>query len=349
MSSGKRALRQVLVTAAVSAAAAGFLAAPPANAAPGDGSTSDPNIAFVGRWDTRSTAAFASNWAGTYLKVGFTGTTVKLKQRNAVEFWASIDGGPFVSYKNVKGTVNLTPTKLAAGNHRLVVSYRQVAGSYAGDDVFAGLALDAGARTYALSRPAKLIEFIGDSITAGSTSSQLALTDYAWIAGETLGAEHTQIAIGGACLVETADGCYGLSKRFVNIDASTGAAAWDFSRYRASAVVINLGTNDVGHGVHTPEFQAAYIAFLKTVRSKYPNAAIFALQTFRKRFVTQTQAAVQALNDAGDRNVFFVNTDGWIPADGLSDSVHPNDKGHRAIAAKLAPIIAAKIGVSTTD
>jgi lysophospholipase L1-like esterase len=39
-----------------------------------------------------------------------------------------------------------------------------------------------------------------------------------------------------------------------------------------------------------------------------------------------------------------VPTTGWIPSGGLSDSVHPNDAGHVAIAARLAPIIAARIG-----
>ncbi|MFJ5101648.1 GDSL-type esterase/lipase family protein [Streptomyces sp. NPDC088554] len=310
--------------------------------AAGDGSPSDPNITYTGRWDTAA-APYASHWTGAYLRTRFTGTTVKLRQRNSVEFWASVDGKEFTNYKNVRGTVDLTPTKLAAGTHTLVVSYRQIAGSYTGDSVFGGLVLDAGATTMAPQVSPKTVEFIGDSITAGSTSSKLAVTSYGWLAAEKLGVEHTQIAQGGACLVETADGCVGLSERFTHLNAYDTSPAWDFNRYRANAVVINLGTNDVGHGVHTPEFQAVYTTFLATVRAKYPQAAIFALQTFRGRFVTQTRAAVQARNDAGDRNVYFVNTDGWIPDGGLSDSVHPNDLGHRAIADRLAPIIGARI------
>ena len=334
---------RIAVAAGLALAAAALLIVPSASAATGDGSPADANITYVGRWNT-SAVPFVSNWAGAYLRTGFTGTTVQLRQRRATELWASIDGGEFVDHPNVSDTVNLTPTRLAAGNHRLVVSYRQVAGSFTGDSVFGGLVLDPGARTFALPVSPKLIEFVGDSITAGTTSSKLAITDYAWITGQTLGVEHTQIAIGGACLVETADGCFGMSQRFFNIDAATGSAAWNFSHYQASAVVINLGTNDVGHGVHTPQFQSTYTTFLQAIRARYPRAAIFALETFRMRYVAQTQAAVQARNAAGDANVFFVNTEGWIPADGLSDSVHPNDKGHQATAARLAPIVAAKIG-----
>ena len=85
-----------------------------AQAATGDGTPSDPNISFVGRWN-RSSADAVPNWAGAYLRVGFTGTTVKLKQRSTVDLWASIDGGDFVAHPNVSGTVNLTPTPLRCG------------------------------------------------------------------------------------------------------------------------------------------------------------------------------------------------------------------------------------------
>lgn len=311
-------------------------------AATGDGSPGDANIKYFGRWTTTA-VPYVPNWAGAYLKTDFTGTTVKLKQRGTIEFWASIDAGAFVDHKNVSGTVDLTPTKLAAGTHTLVVSYRQVAGSYTGDAVFGGLVLDPGAHTAAPAVSGKLVEFVGDSITAGATTTELALTDYAWLVGRQLGVEHTQIAQGGACLVETG-GCVGLSARFVNTSAATGSPVWDFARYQADAVVINLGTNDVAYSVHTPQFQAAYITFLHLVRSKYPHAAIFAMETFSKRYAAQTQAAVAALNAGGDHNVYFVNTEGWVPANGFSpDGLHPNDLGHRAIAAKLAPIIAAHL------
>jgi lysophospholipase L1-like esterase len=340
------ALAAILASLAVPFATVAASASPAASAvAPavtGDGSPGDANIKYFGRW-TKTTVPYVPNWAGAYLKTRFTGTTVKLKQRGTIEFWASIDGGAFVDFKNVSGTVNLTPTKLASGTHSLVASYRQVAGSYTGDAVFGGLVLDPGAHTVAPAVSGKLIEFVGDSITAGTTTTKLALTDYGWLVGQQLGVEHTQIAQGGACLVQTT-ACVGLSVRFLNTGAATGSPAWNFATYQANAVVINLGTNDVGQSIHSPQFQAAYTSFLQLVRSKYPNAAIFALETLAKRYTAQTQAAVAARNAAGDARVYFVDTEGWVPANGFSpDGLHPNDLGHQAIAAKLAPIIAAKI------
>ena len=108
---------------------------------------------------------------GAYLRTGFTGTTVKLRQRNAIDLYYSIDGGADVYLTNVSGTVNLTPTPLRGGNHTLRVSYRVVAGSYHGDAVFQGLVLDAGARAAGRAAP-RLVEFVGDSITVGQTSAR---------------------------------------------------------------------------------------------------------------------------------------------------------------------------------
>jgi lysophospholipase L1-like esterase len=302
-------------------------------------------VKYFGRWNKSSSTAYVSEWAGANLVVGFTGTTVKLKQRGTIDFFASIDGGAFTSYVNVSGAVNLTPTRLSAGNHTLRVSYRPVAGSYKGDAVFQGIAVDSGATTFAPAIPSKIVEFVGDSITVGQRSSKQALTAYGWLVGEKLKTGHTQIAVGGACLHPAADGCIGMRDKFLSTGLPSGSPNWDFFRYRANAVVINLGTNDVGHSVTKEQFQASYVTLVRRAREKYPTAAIFALGTFRKRYLPETQAAVKVLNDAGDRNVFFVNTEGWIDeATDTVDNVHPNDQGHRKIADRLAPIVAAKLG-----
>ncbi|MFC8142095.1 GDSL-type esterase/lipase family protein [Streptomyces paradoxus] len=312
-------------------------------AAPGQ--PGDPNIKFVGRWDTTSSStAYTPHWAGAYYRAGFTGRTVKLKQRGTIDLWARIDNGPVTFYDDVKGTVNLTPSALSPGNHTLQVNYQVVAGSYKGDAVFQGLVLDSGATTFAPPAPAKLVEFVGDSITVGTTSSQNARTAYGWLIGERLGVEHTQIAQGGACLVAAADGCVGLERQFTKLSPNAATPDWNFSRYRADAVVINLGTNDVGHGVSAAQFQSAYSSLLRKARAAYPQAWIFALETFRGRFVPQTEAAVKAAVAGGDARVSFVDTTGWLGSGDLTDSVHPNDRGHRVIADRLAPVIAARIG-----
>ncbi|MBX6387163.1 MAG: hydrolase, partial [Microbispora sp.] len=305
----------------------------------GDGSPSDPNITYVGRWDTTSSTGYVPNWTGAYLVTAFTGTTVKIKQRDAVNMYVSIDGGDDVFYAGVRGTVNLTPAPLPAGTHTLRVSYRS------GDTIFQGLVLDPGASTVPPNLPGKLIEFVGDSITAGYLDSKLALSAYGWVLGEKLHVRHTQIARAGYCLVAQ-EGCPGQSTQYFKL-GSTGDTDWDFSRYTADAVVINLGTNDIGHHVTGPAFQAAYTAFLAAIRAKYPKAALFAMETFKQRYVAETKAAVAARNAAGDADVYYIDTEGWLTpgADYADGDGHPSDAGHIKIADRLAPIIAPKIGV----
>jgi lysophospholipase L1-like esterase len=317
----------------------------------GTGVPTDRNIDFVGRWDTTDPAAYVPQWAGAYLRVGFTGTTVALDQRNTINFWYSIDGGAYTKATNVLGTVSLTPAPLAAGHHTLLVSYQIVAGSYTGDAVFQGLALDSGAHTFPLPRPRQATEYIGDSITAGYTATNVSLSSFPWIIGEDLGVAHTQIALSGACLKELTAAesirgipCYGLESRYTKLGFTDGSPEWDFRKYRPDVVVINIGTNDVGHGVASADVQAAYEHLLQIVREKYPHAVILALRIFKGWWATETQQAVLDRQAAGDANVSYVDTTGWWdPATMTNDGTHPNDNGHQVIAGYLEPIVAAAL------
>ena len=83
---------------------------------------------FTGRWDTDAPTAYTPYWAGAYFRTGFTGKDGQAQ--------AARHHRPVLQHRrrrrssttNVSGTVNLTPTPLAAGNHTLRVSYRVVAG-----------------------------------------------------------------------------------------------------------------------------------------------------------------------------------------------------------------------------
>ncbi len=321
-----------------------------AHAASGDISPTDTNIRYFGRWDTSSSTVYTSYWGGAYFKVGFTGTSVQIHLGAPVDIYVSIDGGDDVYYSNVSGLVNLAPTVLAGGNHTLRVATR----AEWNELHFQGLTLDSGATTFAPNTSSNLIEFVGDSITAGYTDSKWALSDYAWLTGELLHSEHTQIAYSGICLVDNLQcnvpgSSIGMSRQFFKLQpvGYPNSPDWDFSRYQPNAVVINLGTNDNALQVDDTTFQNAYIAFLQGIRAKYPNAQIFVLETFSALKVVPTQNAVNAVNNAGDANVHYIDTTGWVTSSDLNDSVHPSDAGHIKIANRLAPILSSYLAGNT--
>jgi hypothetical protein len=269
-----------------------------------------------------------------------------MKVGATTNYFVKIDNGPWTSYIGVTGTVDLTPTPLASGTH--VISIAQ------GKDnqyvfKFEGLLLDAGATTSAPPVGTDIIEFIGDSITAGFTNPQANVSDYAWVCAENMNAEHTQIAFPGIALT---DG-YGLATNKIGMEiqyfkeksiAYPTSPAWDFTRYTPKIIVINIGQNDNGTGVPDTTFQRKYIDFLAAVRAQLPNTYIFVMRTFLGVKAAPTLAAVTARIAAGDTRLHYIDTNGWLTpnsADYTNNAgAHPSVSGHIKAANLLQPILA---------
>lgn len=324
----------------------------PVRAATNNGLPGDENIRYFGRWDKSDAATYRNDWGGAYFKVNFSGTTVKLKLAAAINLYVSIDGTE-TYFPNASGTVNLTPTALAPGVHTLKVSSDYFSGydgqTEQGVFKFQGLVLDAGATTSPPAVSDKLIEFAGDSITAGMALGKGALSDYAWLSAEQLGYEHTQIAHTGINLVDnwTPNNLptkIGLAKQYFKLRNGNYATSpdWDFSTYTPQMVVVNIGTNDYGTGVPAATFKSNYIAFLQNIFSKYPSTVILAMRPVGGAFANEIYDAVRTVSAAGN-SVFYIDTTGWVSAPGdylPGDTVHPNDNGHIKIANRLIGQIA---------
>ncbi|RYD89936.1 MAG: hypothetical protein EOP54_24775, partial [Sphingobacteriales bacterium] len=307
-------------------------------------------IKYFGRWDFSNTSQYVSNWGGAYIRVNFTGTTVKIKLGNQNDYFVRIDNGPWVSYLNVSGTVNLTPAPLSSGTHTLVVAQGK---DYEYEFKFEGLVLDAGASTGAPTPLNFLMEYIGDSITAGFKDTQANVSAYGWVCAEGLNAEHTQIAWPGIKLLSGSSYKamdYQYLKLKGNYNDPSTTANWDFSKYTPQIVVVNLGTNDNPAETTNAAFQSAYTSFLATVRSKFPNAEIFAMRTFVGVWESATLAAVNARINAGDNKVHFVNTSGWLTANASDylpgDNTHPSVSGQAKAGNLLKSVIAPYVGGS---
>ena len=121
-------------------------AAVQSGAAPVPGSLGDPNIQYVGRWDRSNPAEYHSYWTAPYLRVGFTGTSVKIKLAQGTDLNVGIDGVvPHVQHAEAGETaLNLAP--LAPGRHTLLVG-----GEAQNEEVrLEGLTLDPEAKTFRL-------------------------------------------------------------------------------------------------------------------------------------------------------------------------------------------------------
>ncbi|MAW94343.1 MAG: hypothetical protein CMF36_07795 [Leeuwenhoekiella sp.] len=310
--------------------------------ATGDGSLSDSNLKYIGRWDKSCKTVYHSYWGGAYFKTLFSGTTVQLKLDAAVNLYVNIDGAGFKKFEARDSLLNLTPTGLEPGVHTLVV-----AAAYANDEIqFKGLKLDPGAETF--SPPVNdLIEFIGNSITSGQNTTKGNLSAYAWLTGESLDLEHTQISQPGITLTDGYhyEGDWApkrgqISQYFLTKQPNHQKNnLWNFDTYTPKIIVINLGTNDYNLNVPGTIFSENYRNFLKQIRTKFPKTEIFVMRTFGGYYASETARVVDQFR-RNDLRIHYIDTSNWLshPED-FVDTNHPNDQGHIKVALKLSEIL----------
>lgn len=140
-----------------------------------------------------------------------------------------------------------------------------------------------------LSPPAaksRKMEFIGDSLTVGygsiakaetaawSTMTEDGTCTFAALTAKHFDAEAQVLAVSGRGIVHNVDGDSDklLPELFEYADLYHSTKKWNFSSYQPDVVVINAGTNDKVTSI--ADMRTAMGAFLRTVRSKYPNAYI---------------------------------------------------------------------------
>ena len=308
-----------------------------------DGSPTDTNLPYVGRWDRSDPVAAHSNWGGAYLRATFTGTTIGFKggaTAGGPTVLVSVDGEP----PHEVNALNARPLK--AGVHTLILGSPGQNGEFE----FKGLVLSRGAHT--LPTPARpVIEFIGDSITTGGGQTLPATVNYAWDSAEMLGCDHTQIAFSARALT-SGYGCAGdkagLDTQYFQLKnfnhlGDTPPAPWGFS-YTPQVIVINLGQNDQCGSEPDAVMIASYVGFVRKLRARFLRVQVVALRPFGGPYEAAIRRAVETLNAAGDTRVHFVDTVGWLDKSDFVDGIHPTEAGHRKVASLLAPLLKPLLG-----
>jgi endoglucanase len=261
------------------------------------GGTIPGSYRYVGRVDTSTPGQARFAWQGAGVVAAVTGPMVSVNLRTVgtgtVYFQPVIDGIPGDRFEVMQGGVQTVTLAagLSAGEH-IVELYRETEGMY-GESVFSGFAQ--GTVVGAPAASGRLIEVVGDSISAGygnlgyeehppwtsscgySAETSSWFKTYASLAGRTFGAEVSTIARSGWGMYRDRNGDTNgvLPLVYENAVGTDDPTPWSFTP-KADLVIINLGTNDINPGDPGVPYETAYASFIQNVRSRYPNAWIFA-------------------------------------------------------------------------
>jgi hypothetical protein len=328
---------------------------------------------WVGRVDATDVNAVEMAWQGAGLIANVTGTdiAVKLRAGDTIFYQPVVDGVPKARFSVTSGsdqTVTLA-TGLSAGDH-VIELYRDTEGSKASSTF---LGFTSGTVTGSCATNDRLIEIVGDSISAGfgdlgsethpnwacnpccdwTAQNSTWFQTYGALAGHQLNAEVSTMAVSGWGLGQDR-GC-GTGSLVPSVYENTlgtgGGGTWGFNP-KAAAVVINLGTNDMACGsFSTATYTAAGIAFVQKIRSHYPNAWIFF--TIGSMSGSGDLAKIKPAQDAivtgaGDPKVSTfqfqpqnLGSNGEVPSGCLW---HPSIATHAQMAEQLKTQLKAKLG-----
>ncbi len=204
-------------------------------------------------------------------------------------------------------------------------------------------------------RPARKIEFIGNSITCGTGSDASlipcgkgvwqdqhnAYLSYGAVTARKLDAQYHLSAVSGIGLMHS---CCGMDvvmpQVFDKIQMRNDTINWDFKKYQPDVVTVCLGQND---GIQdSTDFTNHYLDFLHRLRAYYPSAAIVCLSSPMadsrlKQFMIRTlNAVVGQMKKSGDKKVFsyFFSKQYYHGCD-----FHPDLQEHQQIASELTVFI----------
>jgi len=318
---------------------------------------SSTGIKYFGRWEKdtiNGNTILISNWSGGYFKVGITSGLLKTVLEKPIGgLHVTIDDQPGVTYNDVKGEFLVTPSPLPKGKHTI-----RIAAGHILDQLFLKEIQMKDGQQIAPEIKPKLVEFIGNSITAGAGDADIAQSSFSWVAAEKMNVENVRVAIGGIMLVTGIDFTkkwkVGMEDAYFKKQHRDGQdlnwylshkADWNFKDYQPDIIIINLGTND-RYEPYKEHFVEVYLRFLQEVRDKNPNAKIVILPTFLvcydnslKEMKPYFEEIISKATQRGLTNFNYVDTEGWIDITDLYDGLHPNDKGVKKIAERLSKAI----------
>ena len=322
------------------------------------------NIQYVGRVDFANPLKPRLSAPGTAVLVKFRGTYCQIiiedqllysSYNNFLEI--VVDGTQHTRIQTTgkNNTIDIVKD-LPEGEHTLMIVKNTEAGI--GYIDFVGLRCDELLEPDPL--PTRRIEFIGNSITCGYgvDASEIACGAGEWYdqhsayyaygpeVARRLNAQWMLSSVSGIGLIQSCCGnTFTMPDVYENTNLSTSGSKWDFSVYQADVVTVCLGQND---GIQdSVKFCNAYVNFLGTVRSKYPNASIVCLTSpmantglfnSQKNYLT---GIVEHMNNKNDANVYKLFL---TPNLNSGCDSHPSKAEHQVTASELEVFLKEKLG-----
>ena len=338
-------LSVVLLTFWASAVMAGFI--------PAD----DKNLQYTGRIDFSDKKAPLISWAGPCVRANFTGTSLKVKmddKGNKHVFGVIIDGNydavKVIACNEGEGVYDVV-SGLEDKTHEVLIHKRTDGG--ANPTAFLGFELDDGASLKdPPPRPGLRMEVYGDSISTGlgcdrkrGGEHSKEATDNVFAYGSrtarNINAELHCISKSGIGLVKSWWPTI-MPQYYDRLSACSlegSGDAWDFSKWTADLVVINLFQNDSWtiKGAKKDEIIGKYKDFVKKIRGHYPKAKIVctlgSMSANKNQWAQWVKEAAKQLNDEGDKEVYS-----YIFKIGTGNR-HPNNGDHAKMATELTSFI----------
>lgn len=314
----------------------------------------NPFIAYHGRWD----ASPGTWWAGSGVKLNVQNleslelnlgphTTAPL-----ASVGVSVNYGPYTTV-NVSQGANIIP--LDGSNSRGNSVVRITTEGWQDNRMqLDSIVLNQGAQVRPYT-PSKLVfQVIGDSLSAGQYLDQGVLQAWPVLTSENYKAELRVNAQPGAALkdIPAWGNVHGVSYEYFRTE-DTGyyyttdhnyTTPWDFSHDQPppTHVVIHIGANDASQNVTATDFEQTYLSFVTRLRTLYPIQPILVFTpwgwpaadgSISYYYPGSYEKIVGERHAIGDKNVFLVNTTGWVSwEDVFPANTHPTEAGHAKIA-----------------
>lgn len=213
---------------------------------------------------------------------------------------------------------------------------------WAGKEWFAlsSIELSSGKLRAAPGRP--LVNFIGDSITAGcwvagkhAAYDYRPETNYVGTCADRLQVDSVRIAYSAGGVLRPATGGVPTADRFLSkIDADT-----PWVPNQPQVTVVNLGVNDRRFSL--PRFVNAYDRFLQQVKQTFPQTKLVVMIPFSQTFASPIRHL------AAKHHGFLIETADWCPS--FTDGLHPDQAGALVSGQKLAKVLRPFFGQSSVQ